>query len=76
MLKPCCIRAAWNLILLNQGKEMSNNSNLFAWACLKIKEAMDSQMHGNVIINFKGGEPMRAEIQRHEKPLLDEPTFK
>ncbi len=49
---------------------MDNNS-LFAWACSKIREAVDSEMHGNVIINIRAGQVRGAEIQRHEKPPID-----
>lgn len=47
------------------------NNSLFAWACLQLREAIDEGLHGNVIINLRGGEVRGAEIQRHAKPPLD-----
>lgn len=48
------------------------NSQLYAWACSKIRDAVDEKIHGNVIINIRGGEIRSAEIQKHEKPPIDE----
>lgn len=44
---------------------------LYAWACLQLRDAIESKMHGNVVINIRDGEVRGAEIQRHAKPPVD-----
>lgn len=52
---------------------MSNNST-FAWACSKLREAVEVEMHGNLVISLQAGKIRKVEIQKFELPPIDE-TF-
>lgn len=43
------------------------NNSAYAWACMKLREAVDQKMHGNVIFNIKNGDIKGLEIQKHER---------